>query len=153
MAILNRLRGQLDRAGAVVLTVAGAVLLFLGWFGASGTGLTAKQIPYVISDGLGGIFLMGLGAALWLSADLRDEWVKLDRIEHVLSNGLEGLGLGRDRDGWVTIAPLPAERDGASPAATGQVERSAEKELEFGVAVSNGRHVSRAYSAGGSSES
>lgn len=145
MAILKRLRGQYDRASAVVLTLAGAVCLIVGWVGASGTGLTAKQIPYVISGGLGGIFLMGLGAALWLSADLRDEWVKLDRIEHVLSNGLEGLGLGRDREGRVTIAPLADSAD--------KPETQPGTQRELGVPASNGRHGSRVLSAGGSSES
>ena len=46
--------------------------------------LTAQQIPYIISGGIGGLFLLGLGAMLWLSADLRDEWRKLDAIERQL---------------------------------------------------------------------
>jgi hypothetical protein len=99
----------------VGLTVVGGVLLILGWFGVSGQGLTSEQIPYVVSGGLGGIFLMGVGAALWLSADLRDEWSKLDRIEKVLEGGLEQLGLGRGSDGRPTLAAL--ERDGSSPKA------------------------------------
>jgi hypothetical protein len=32
------------------------------------------------------MFLLGLGAMLWLSADLRDEWRKLDRIERRLGS-------------------------------------------------------------------
>ena len=106
MESIRALRDLWDRALAVVLTVAGAVLLIVGWFGVSGQGLTSLQIPYVVSGGLGGIFLMGVGAALWLSADLRDEWRKLDRIEAVLESGLERLGLGRDNGGGPTLAPL-----------------------------------------------
>jgi hypothetical protein len=106
MESIRALKDVWDRALAVVLTLAGAVLLVLGWFGISGQGLTSLQIPYVVSGGLGGIFLMGVGAALWLSADLRDEWHKLDRIEAVLESGLERLGLGRDGDGGPTLAPL-----------------------------------------------
>jgi hypothetical protein len=35
-----------------------------------------------------GLFLLGLGALLWLSADLRDEWRKLDAIDrHLLEGG------------------------------------------------------------------
>ena len=30
------------------------------------------------------MFLLGVGAMLWLSADLRDEWRKLDRIEQAI---------------------------------------------------------------------
>jgi hypothetical protein len=33
-----------------------------------------------------GVFLLGLGGVLWLSADLRDEWRKLDRIERRLGD-------------------------------------------------------------------
>jgi hypothetical protein len=31
-----------------------------------------------------GLFLLGLGALLWLAADLRDEWRKLDSIDRHL---------------------------------------------------------------------
>jgi hypothetical protein len=107
---LRQLKGQWDRVGAIGLTLVGALLLILGWFGVAGQGLTSEQIPYVVSGGLGGIFLMGIGAALWLSADLRDEWTKLDQIEKVLEDGLDQLGLGRSGDGRPTLAPL--EHDG-----------------------------------------
>lgn len=106
MESIRALKDVWDRALAVLLTLAGAVVLILGWFGVSGQGLTALQIPYVVSGGLGGIYLMGVGAALWLSADLRDEWRKLDRIEAVLESGLERLGLGRNDGGGPTLAPL-----------------------------------------------
>ncbi|MGH9037716.1 MAG: hypothetical protein ACRD0O_18310, partial [Acidimicrobiia bacterium] len=46
----------------------------------------AQQMPYIVSGGLGGIFLIGLSATLWLSADLRDEWRKLDRVEDTFSD-------------------------------------------------------------------
>jgi hypothetical protein len=61
--------------------LAGVITLFVGWLGVSETAYTAKQLPYIAGCGLGGIFLLGLGAMLWLSADLRDEWRKLDLIE------------------------------------------------------------------------
>ena len=50
----------------------------------SGSPYAAAQLPYIISGGIGGIFLLGVGATLWLSADLRDEWRKLDCIEEAL---------------------------------------------------------------------
>ena len=56
-------------------------MLFLGWEGASNTAYTAEQLPYVLSGGIGGALLVALGATLLISADLRDEWHKLDRIE------------------------------------------------------------------------
>ncbi|HEX3731471.1 MAG TPA: hypothetical protein VHU91_00900 [Mycobacteriales bacterium] len=82
--ILSWVREQWDRCAAWLAVIAGVILLVLGWVGVSGTAFTANQIPYLASDGLGGIFLLGLGAMLWLSADLRDEWRKLDLIENKL---------------------------------------------------------------------
>jgi hypothetical protein len=78
------LRLQWDRTLAWALVVAGAVALIIGWVGVSGSAYSAEQLPYIISGGIGGIFLLGVGATLWLSADLRDEWRKLDRIEEAL---------------------------------------------------------------------
>jgi hypothetical protein len=74
------LRHQWDRVGAWVCIVVGALLLLLGWLGVSREVLPAAQLPYVVSGGLGGVFLLGLGAVLWLSADLRDEWRQLHEI-------------------------------------------------------------------------
>jgi hypothetical protein len=67
------------------------VALIVGWLGISGTAYPAEQNPYIISGGLVGVFLLGLGAMLWLSADLRDEWRKLDAIDrHLVESGTLG---------------------------------------------------------------
>lgn len=83
--ILRWARTQWDRVGAVALVIGGAVALLLGWIGVSGAVYPAAQIPYVVSGGLIGIFLVGVGGVLWLSADLRDEWRELHRIEQHLA--------------------------------------------------------------------
>jgi hypothetical protein len=80
MDFLNFIRTQWDRVAAWVAVALGAVMLALGWTGVTSTPYAFEQIPYVISGGLGGIFLLGVGAMLWISADLRDEWRKLDEI-------------------------------------------------------------------------
>ena len=78
MSVLRSfLKNQWDRVGAWICVVAGALALLAGWVGVSGTDETWKQIPYVVSGGLVGIYLLGLAAMLWLSADLRDEWREL----------------------------------------------------------------------------
>ncbi|WP_425825367.1 hypothetical protein [Streptomyces fractus] len=87
MDLVTRIRSQWDRTTAALTALAGAVILVLGWRGVSGTPYPAEQLPYVISAGLGSLFLLGLSSALWLSADLRDEWRKLDRIEQALRTG------------------------------------------------------------------
>lgn len=81
MEILTALRAQWDRAAAVGAVVLGLLVLLLGYFGISGTEFVAEQLPYVISGGLFGLFLLLAGATLWLSADLRDEWRKLDSLD------------------------------------------------------------------------
>jgi len=89
MEFLSWVRDQWDRVGAVVLVVVGALALLLGWLGISDAVLPSEQLPYLLSGGLVGVFLLGLGATLWLSADLRDEWRKLDRLEQLVRGEAE----------------------------------------------------------------
>jgi hypothetical protein len=84
MNLSTFIRSQADRVAAVLATAGGAIALLVGWLRISSFVYPAQQIPVVVSGGLTGLFLIGLGAALWLSADLRDEWRKLDRIEDEL---------------------------------------------------------------------
>lgn len=84
------LRKQWDRVGAWVFVVAGAVVLLLGYWGISDETRVARQIPYLISGGLVGIFLLGVGGMLWVSADLRDEWRELWKLRNVLARGIAG---------------------------------------------------------------
>ena len=73
-----------DRAAAVACVTIGAVMLFAGWFALSEQTDPGDQIPYVMSGGIGGLFLLSIGVTLWISADHRDEWQKLDAIDHSL---------------------------------------------------------------------
>ena len=88
--LLKLFRYQWDRAVAVALVLGGLTAVIVAWVLASGTILTFEQIPYLMSGGLIGVCLVAVGATLWLSADLRDEWRKLDRLEAAV------LGAGRD---------------------------------------------------------
>jgi hypothetical protein len=105
-------RGQWDRVTAVLVVLGGLLALLLGWIGVSGSAYAAGQLPYVVSGGLLGIFLLGVGGTLWLSADLRDEWRKLDRVEEALltlaASAAEPTG---------TVAATPAAALAATPAA------------------------------------
>lgn len=74
MELVNYVKTQWDRVGAVSATVLGLVVLLVGYLGTSHTEYIAEQIPYLISGGLLGIVFLTIGAVLWLSADLRDEW-------------------------------------------------------------------------------
>ena len=81
------LKRQWDRALAIVAAVAGTVVLVHGWVEVSGTGLVTQQIPYLASEGVGGILAWGVAFTFWLSADLRDEWAKLDDIYRAVAAG------------------------------------------------------------------
>lgn len=84
------LRTQWDRVGAWVCIAAGAIVLLLGWWGISGTTNVGRQLPYIISGGLFGVFLLGVGGMLWVSADLRDEWRELWVIRDALAKVAAG---------------------------------------------------------------
>lgn len=55
--------------------------MILGWFGVSGTPLVAKQLPYLVSGGLGGLALVFLGGLALGAADIRRAAARLDRLE------------------------------------------------------------------------
>lgn len=85
---IKALKSQWDRVLAIVLTIAGAVSLIAGILGVNDSIYLAEQTRYITAGGIGGLFLLGVGATLWISADLRDEWRKLDRIERALADGV-----------------------------------------------------------------
>jgi ABC-type Na+ efflux pump permease subunit len=74
------------RAVAVGALGVGMVALFLGWLGVSGATLPTEQLPYVVSGAVAGLFLLGVAATLWLSADLRDEFQRLGEIKQLLAD-------------------------------------------------------------------
>ena len=80
MKPFDALRAHWDRALALGLTLVGLLMLVVGYFRISDTPYPAEQLPLLMSAGVGSLFLLGIGATLWLSADLRDEWHKLDEL-------------------------------------------------------------------------
>jgi hypothetical protein len=88
MNLIELAKKQWDRTAGIVFTVIGVICLIGGWLGVRGTPILAEQTRYIVSGGIGAVVFLGLGATLWLSADLRDEWRKLDRIEQSLGDGV-----------------------------------------------------------------
>ena len=82
--LVQWVKNQSDRVASWVCIGLGVVCLLAGWVGVSATAFPGEQMPYVVSGGLVGIFLLGLGGVLWLSADLRDEWRELSRLERAV---------------------------------------------------------------------
>lgn len=89
MDLIQVFRTNWDRCLGWAALALGCLAIWLGWLGISKTALTYEQAPYILSGGFFGLALIGLGSTLLLSADLRDEWRKLERLESaILSGGL-----------------------------------------------------------------
>jgi hypothetical protein len=71
------------------LLALGAVLVVSGWIGVAGTSDGADQLSYLMSGGLGGLFCLGAGATLIVSAHLEDEWRKLDELTRAVRRQVE----------------------------------------------------------------
>lgn len=107
MDLVKWVRNQWDRVLAWLLAGAGALALILGWLGVTDTPYSWEQIPFVISGGLGGIYLLGLGAMFWFSADLRDEWRKIDALTEIEERLVELLEQAESRAVGEAASPPP----------------------------------------------
>jgi hypothetical protein len=105
MDLMTWLRAEWDRVLGFTLIALGAVLLVLGYLGVSDSPYVAEQLSYIVSGGLGGLFLLGAGATLLILADLHDEWRKLDRVEAMLAGEIP-FPTRRDTNG-VSASPAP----------------------------------------------
>ena len=63
------------------LAAAGAIALFVGWFGVSGQSLTAKQLPYLVSAGLTGVALFILAGVFLATDDVRRQFARIAELE------------------------------------------------------------------------
>ena len=82
----------------IVLMVVGGGLIFSGYWGASGTGVLAEQIPYVLSGGFLGLGVMLVGAAMfvryslsrylryWLIRTIYEERTQADKVVESLGS-------------------------------------------------------------------
>ena len=78
---MNRLRLAFRPWAGWVLAALGALALFLGWYGVSGTAVPAKQLPYLVSGGLTGIGLLVVAAALFAADDVRQQLRSVKALE------------------------------------------------------------------------
>lgn len=99
--------------GWVLLGVAALVIL-LGWYGVSGEANPAKQIPYVVSGGIFGVFLAVFGGYFLATEELRKDSGRLDRLERMVLELHQAL-LTRDD------APSPLDAPETAGAPNGEV--------------------------------
>ena len=64
-----------------ILVGVGALLVLIGWFGVSREAIVAKQLPYLISGGIGGVLIAVIGAYFLGTEELRKDSGRLDRLE------------------------------------------------------------------------
>jgi hypothetical protein len=86
VAVVSVVRAAWDRVAGYALIAAGLACLVAGYFGVAGSPYIAEELTFVISGGIGGLLLLGAGGTMLLTADLHDEWRKLDRIEAALES-------------------------------------------------------------------
>lgn len=84
--LMRLAKSQWDRTAAIVLAVAGLLSVLGAWIGVSDTIFTYQQMPFLVSGGLLGVCLVSMAGALWRSADLRDAWRRLDRLEEAFGD-------------------------------------------------------------------
>jgi hypothetical protein len=100
---LSKLTMQL----AVLIAAGGFLLLVLAWNGAANLDYVQGQIPYLISGGLAGVALVGVGLTLALVMEIRragvETAVRLEQIGELLAGGL-----GRQQ------GPTAVPRDGSA---------------------------------------
>lgn len=105
--------------GAVAM-VAGVVAVFVAWFGISGTLDPGKQMPYLVSGGIGGAALMAIGLTLFVSLEHARDRAALDEV-------LERLERLEQRLQLVEVAGGDAGRRGngrrRAPVSSSRVER------------------------------
>ena len=68
------------------LGAVGIIVIIVGWYGVSGQAIVSKQLPYLISGGLGGIALVGIGAALIGTERLRQDAKRIARLEEMVED-------------------------------------------------------------------
>jgi hypothetical protein len=83
--LLWRWLGRASRpwAGWVFIGL-GALVMLLGYLGVSREAVVAKQIPYLVSGGIGGVLLVVVGAYFLGTEELRKDSGRLDRLEQMV---------------------------------------------------------------------
>ena len=100
--------------GWILLGLSALFILF-GWIGVSGTPVVAKQIPYVVSGGIAGVFLAIAGAYFLGTEELRKDSGRLDRLERMVLELHQALLAREDAP-----APVVAEEADSASKTNGQ---------------------------------
>jgi hypothetical protein len=69
-----------------ILVGLGILFVLIGYLGISREALVAKQLPYLISGGIGGLALVGFGAMLVGTEDLKRTQERIDHLEDLVAD-------------------------------------------------------------------
>ena len=89
----SRMRNGLGLVGTMLMTAGIAAILF-AWWGVAHTGYVWEQMPYVVSGGVLGLGLIGVGGFLYFGSWL----TKLVEEQRQATQALRRLLEDRDRD-------------------------------------------------------
>src|SRR3954468_479987 len=95
-----------------ILLGLGALFILFGWIGVSGTPVVAKQIPYVVSGGIAGVFLAVFGAYFLGTEELRKDSGRLDRLERMVEQLHQALLAREDAPQSFEHPEAPAGKNG-----------------------------------------
>ena len=68
------------------LAALGAVFIVVGYLGVAHEALVAKQIPYLVSGGIGGMVLVAVGAFLLGTDDVRRQLQRVEQLEEMVQD-------------------------------------------------------------------
>lgn len=97
---------------AWVFMLAGGVAILVAWYQVRDLPEVFLQMPYLISGGVGGAVLIGLGAALLITQDFRDDKQRLEDLERKIAE-LEDVVVTQAEIIGEAIAILSAAAEGA----------------------------------------
>lgn len=69
-----------------ILVGLGLLAVLIGYLGVSREAIVAKQLPYLISGGIGGLALVGFGAMLIGTEDLKRTQERVDHLEDLVAD-------------------------------------------------------------------
>jgi hypothetical protein len=126
--LLRMVRAEWERTLAWTLAVGATVLLFVGYRNLAASPFAAEEVAHLITGGIGALVLLVASVGLLLTADLRDEADKLDRIDARLGRAAARHRAGRGTrlacTGAVVVGAVLLVAGWARAAGTGDFDRS-----------------------------
>ena len=120
--MINEYRRPIVDLLAGLMMAGGLMLVFLGWFGLRDQQSVVEQLPYLASGGIGGLALLGAGAALLhvtrqarLEQQMQDVAARQEALEEAVQAIAVALGANADITEALRTALGRADGNGTVP--------------------------------------